>query len=80
MPETIIDNILSPKYQKEYRFSNLNEKVRMCQELKRLEAEITSQLDSEHKRLFWKYAEDWDKLHAELILDAFANGLNENKG
>ena len=80
MPETIINNILSPKYQREYNFSNLDEKVRMCREIKRLEEEISTQLDRVHKRLFWKYAEDWDKLHAELILDAFANGLNENKG
>ena len=80
MPETIIENILNPNYQKEYKFSNLNEKVRMCRELKRMEAEITSQLDREHKRLFRQYAEGWDKLHAELSLDAFANGLNENEG
>ena len=80
MPETLIENILNPKYQKECNFSNLNEKVRMCQELKRLEAEITSQLDREHKRLLRQYAEGWDRLHAELSLDAFANGLNENEG
>lgn len=80
MPETIIDNILNPKYPKEYNFSNLDEKVRMCQELKMFEAEITSQLDRKHKRLFRQYAEGWDRLHAELSLDAFANGMNENKG
>lgn len=80
MPETLIENILNPKYQKECNFSNLNEKVRICQELKRLEAEITSQLDREHKRLLRQYSEGWDRLHAELSLDAFANGLNENEG
>ena len=80
MPETIIENILNPKYRKEYNFSNLDDKVRMCQELKTLEAEITLQLDIKHKRLFRQYAEGWDKLHAELSLDAFANGLNENEG
>ena len=80
MPETIIENILNPKYQREYNFSNLDEKVRMCQELKKLESEILTQLDRKHKKLFGQYAEGWDKLHAELSLDAYANGLNENKG
>ena len=42
MPETIIENILNPNYQKEYKFSNLDEKVSLCRELKALEAEITS--------------------------------------
>ena len=79
MPETIIENILNPKYQNGFKCSNLKEKISMCQELKRLEAEITEQLDSKHKRLFRQYAEGWDKLHAELSLDAFTNGLNENK-
>ena len=80
MPETIIENILNPKHRKEYKFSNPDKKVRLCSEIKRLEAEITSQLDREHKSLFRQYAESWDKLHAELSLDAFANGLNENEG
>ena len=79
MPDTIIENILNPKYQKEYKFSNLDEKVSLCRELKTLETEIASQLDCKHKRLFRQYAEGWDRLHAELSLDAFANGLNENK-
>ena len=76
MPETIIDNILNPKYRKEYKFSNPDEKVRMCRELKRLEEEISTQLDREHKKLFRQYAEGWDKLHTELNIDTFANGLN----
>ena len=80
MPKTIIETILNPKYQKEYNFRNLAEKVEVCEELKRLEAEITSQLDREHKRLLRQYSEGWDRLHAELSLDAFANGLNENEG
>ena len=79
MPDTIIENILNPKYQKEYKFSNPNEKDRMCKELKTLEAEITSQLDREHRKLFRRYAEGWDKLHTEISIDTFANGLNERR-
>ena len=76
MPDTIIETILNPIYQKEYNFRNLKEKVEMCEEVKRLETEITAQLDSEHKKLFRQYAESWDKLHTELSIDTFANGLN----
>lgn len=77
MPDTIIENILNPKYQKEYRFSDLDEKVSLCRELKALETEIASQLDREHKKLFRRYTEGWDKLHTEISIDTFANGLNE---
>ena len=73
MPKTIIETILNPKYQKEYNFRNLEEKVELCEELKRLEAEIISQLDCEHKKLFMQYAEARDKLHTELSLDTFAS-------
>ena len=76
MPDTIIETILNPKYKKEYNFRNLEEKIEMCKELKRLETEITVQFDREHKKLFRQYAEVWDKLHAELSVDTFANGLN----
>ena len=75
MPKTIVETILNPKYQKEYNFRNLAEKVKLCEELKRLEAEIVSQLDREHKKLFAKYAEGWDKLHTELSLDTFTSGM-----
>ena len=77
MPDTIIENIINPKYQKEYKFRNLDEKVSLCRELKALEKEIASQLDREHKKLFRRYAEGWDKLHTEISIDTFANGLNE---
>ena len=77
MPDTIIENILNPKYQKEYKFRNLDEKVLLCRELKALETEIASQLDREHKKLFRRYSEGWDKLHTEISIDTFANGLNE---
>ena len=80
MADTIIENILDPKHRDTYRLSNRSEKTALCEELKRLEAEITTQLDREHKKLFRQYAEGWDRLHTELSLDAFANGLNENKG
>ena len=76
MPRTIVETILNPKYQKECNFRNLEEKIEMCEELKRLETEITAQLDGEHKKLFRQYAEVWDKLHTELSIDAFAGGLN----
>ena len=76
MPRTIVETILNPKYQKEYNFRNLAEKIEMCEKLKRLETEITAQLDGEHKKLFRQYAEAWDKLHTELSVDTFANGLN----
>ena len=79
MPDTIIENILNPKYQKEYKFSNLDEKVSLCRELKALESEIVSQLEREHKKLFRRYAEGWDKLHTEISIDTFANGLNESR-
>ena len=75
MPRTIIETILSPKYQKEYNFKNLAEKIELCEELKRLETEITTQLDRELKKLFEEYAEGWDKLHTELSLDTFASGM-----
>ena len=75
MPKTIIETILNPKYQKEYNFRNLEEKVELCEKMKELEAEITSQLDREHKKLFAKYAEGWDKIHTELSLDTFASGM-----
>ena len=75
MPKTIVETILNPKYQNEYNFRNLAEKVELCEELKRLEVEIASQLDREHKKLFDEYAEGWDKLHAELSLDTFASGM-----
>ena len=79
MPETIIDNILNPKYRNECKLSNIDDKIEMCEELKRLEAEIMQQLDREHKKMFRQYAKGWDRLHTELCLDAFTNGLNENK-
>ncbi len=75
MPKTIVETILNPKYQKEYNFRNLAEKVEICERLKHLEEEITSQLDREHKKLFEEYAEGWDKLHTELSLDTFASGM-----
>lgn len=75
MPNTIVETILNPKYQQEYNFKNLAEKVELCKELKTLEAEITSQLDREHKKLFEEYAEGWDKLYTELSLDTFASGM-----
>ncbi len=77
MTDTIIENILDPKHRDTYRLSNRAEKTALCEELKRLEAEILSQLDNEHKKVFAEYAEGWDKLHTELSIDAFANGLNE---
>ena len=75
MPNTIVETILNPKYQKEYNFKNLAEKIELCEELKRLEAEIMTQLDRKHKRMFAEYAEYWDRLHAELSLDTFASGM-----
>ena len=75
MPDTIIETILNPKYQKECNFRNLKEKVELCEELKRLETEITVQLDREHKKLFRQYAECWDKLHTELNLECFSAGV-----
>ena len=75
MPNTIVETILNPKYQKEYNFKSLADKVELCEKLKRLEAEITTQLDREHKILFRQYAEDWDRLHTELSLDTFASGM-----
>ncbi|MBR3720834.1 MAG: hypothetical protein IKN09_03750 [Clostridia bacterium] len=75
MPVTIIETILNPKYQNEYNFRDLAEKIKLCEKLKRLEAEITSQLDCKHKRLFRRYAEGWDKLHTEFSLDTFASGI-----
>lgn len=75
MPKTIVETILNPEYQNEYNFKNLDEKVEICREIKRMEAEIMAQLDAEHKRLFHRYAEEWDKLHTELSLDTFASGL-----
>ena len=75
MPNTIVETILNPKYQKEYNFKNLADKVEQCEELKRLETEITTQLDREHKRLFAEYAECWDRLHTELSLDTFVSGM-----
>ena len=79
MPNTIVETILNPKYQKEYNFKNLAEKVELCKELKRLETEITAQLDREHKKLFSQYTECWDKLHTELSIDAFASGIRFSK-
>jgi len=76
MHETIVETILNPKYQKEQNFKNLEEKVALCKELKRLEAEICLQLDAKHRKLFRQYAAAWDKLHTELSVDTFANGLN----
>ena len=75
MAATIVDTILTPKYQKEYNFKNLDEKVEICKEIKRLEKEIMSQLDAEHKKLFRGYVAGWDKIHTELSLDTFASGL-----
>ena len=76
MPNTIVESILNPKYQKEYNFKSLADKVELCKELKRLEAEIKAQLDGEQKRMFSGYAECWDNLHTNLSLDTFASGLN----
>ena len=75
MPETIIETILNPDYQKDYHFKNLDEKVALCKELKRLEAEICLQLDAKHRKMFRQYAETWDKLHMELNLDCFSAGV-----
>lgn len=79
MPNTIVETILNPKYQKEYNFKNLADKVELCEKLKHLEAEITPQLDREHKKLFSQYTECWDKLHTELSIDAFASGIRFSK-
>ena len=75
MPKTIVETILNPEYQKEYNFKKLDEKVEICQRIKDLESKIVTQLDAEHKRLFRRYAEEWDKLHTELSIDTFASGL-----
>lgn len=75
MPKTIVETILNPKYQKEYNFKNLADKVELCEKLKHLEAEIITQLDREHKILFRQYAEGWDRIHTELSLDTFVSGM-----
>ena len=51
---TIVDAILNPKYQKEYNFKNIDEKVEICTTLKAMEQEILSCLDSEHRKMFKK--------------------------
>ena len=75
MPKTIVETILNPKFQNEFNFKNLDEKVPLCEEIKRLEKEIMSQLDREHKKMFRDYAECWDKLHMQLNLDCFSAGI-----
>ena len=75
MATTIVDTIHTPKYQKEYNFKNLEEKAKLCKELKRLEVVIASQLDCEHKKLFRQYAEAWDKFQMELNHDSFSSGM-----
>ena len=42
MATTIVDTILNPKYQKEYNFKNIDEKVEICTTLKAMEQEILS--------------------------------------
>lgn len=75
MPKTIVETILNPKYQTEYNFQNLDEKVAICEEMKQMEDEIMQQLDREHKKMFRRYAECWDRLHTNLSVDTFASGL-----
>ena len=75
MPMTIVETILNHKYRNEFNFKRLDEKVPLCKEMKRLEAEIMSQLDGEHKMMFREYAECWEKLHTELSLDPFASEM-----
>ena len=75
MATTIVDTILNPKYQKEYNFKNIDEKVEICTALKAMEQEILSCLDSEHQKMFDRYTELWDELHTSLAVDTFASGL-----
>lgn len=76
MQETIVDTILNPKYQKAFSYKNLDEKIKMCEELKSIEYELSKQLDAEHKKMLNRYNELWDMLHTDLSIDTFANGLN----
>lgn len=76
MATTIVDTILDPKYQKEFMFKNIYEKIKLCEELKTIEEELSNQLDAEHKKLLSRYNEIWDMLHTDLSIDTFANGLN----
>lgn len=80
MATTIVDTIPNPKYQKEYNFKNIDEKVEICTTLKAMEQEILSCLDNEHQKMFKKYNEAWDKLHCELSVDTLVAGMKLAEG
>ena len=45
-----------------------------------MEQEILSCLDDEHRKMFKKYNEAWDKLHCDLSVDTLAAGMKLAEG
>lgn len=70
MATTVVQAILNPKYQKECFFPQINKKVKLCTEMKKLRTEITSQLDKEHRDMLQQYDEIWDKLLADMCVES----------
>ena len=76
MATTVVQAILNPKYQKECFFPQIDKKVELCTEMKKLRTEITSQLDKEHRYMLQQYDELWDKLLGDMCVEATISGHN----
>ena len=78
MATTVVQAILNPKYQKECFFPQIDKKVELCTEMKKLRTEITSQLDKEHRVMLQQYDELWDKLLADMYTESHIAGQRMN--
>lgn len=78
MATTVVQAILNPKYQKECFFPQIDKKVELCTEMKKLRTEITSQLDKEHRVMLQQYDELWDKLLADMCTESHIAGQRMN--
>lgn len=74
MATTVVQAILNPKYQKECFFTQIEKKVELCTEIKKLRTEITSQIDKEHMDMLQQYDELWDKLLGDMYAEATLSG------
>lgn len=78
MATTVVQAILNPKYQKECFFPQIDKKVELCAEMKKLRMKISLQLDKEHRDMLQQYDELWDKLLGDMCVEATISGCNLN--
>lgn len=73
---TVVESLLIPDYCKKYNLQNTDEVIEICKSIKKLEEELLSQLDTEHRHMLKEYNKLWDNLHGCLSVETFISGVN----